>query len=193
MLPFFPRLIGSISENRQYFATFTLPALFSIIRGSLFLWKFFIKKKKKKKKGRRGSSYQLSEIELHMGEIFPEFFLSVKLKEDSVGLDKSNKLWYYSTISTRSLVPLEQFPYLRGVLREDQREEEGKSWRRIKPQIRAISYKRFPRISKCKIVVFLFLFFFLRVYIHLNLNSLKKKFNIDNIMITIIYIYMLEW
>lgn len=112
MLLFFLRLIGSISENRQYFATFTLPALFSIIRGSFFLWKFLLKKKKKKK-----GSYQLSEIELHMGEIFPEFFLSVKLKEDSVGLDKSNKLWYYSTISTRSLVPFEQFPYLRGVLR----------------------------------------------------------------------------
>lgn len=80
MLLFFPRLIGSISENRQYFSTFTLPTLFSIIRGLLFM-KIFIKKKKEGKKG----SYQLSEIELHMGEIFPEFFLSVKLKEDSAG------------------------------------------------------------------------------------------------------------
>lgn len=148
MLLFFLRLIGSISENRQYFATFTLPALFSIIRGSFFLWKFLLKKKKKK------GSYQLSEIELHMGEIFPEFFLSVKLKEDSVGLDKSNKLWYYSTISTRSLVPFEQFPYLRGILRGPTGGRR-KSWRRIKPQIRAISYKRFP-FPKGRIVVFLF-------------------------------------
>lgn len=115
MFLFFPRLIsGSISENRQYFATFTSYPLFSHYqRFPFFLMKIFIKKRKREEEFR----YQLSEIELHVGEIFPEFFLSVKLKEDSAGLDKSNKLWYYSTISTRSLVPLQQFPYPRGVLR----------------------------------------------------------------------------
>lgn len=90
MFLFFPRLIGSISENRQYFATFTSPALFALSQVSFFM-KIFIKKKKKRKREEE-LRYQLSEIELHMGEIFPEFFLSVKLKEDSAGLDKSNKL-----------------------------------------------------------------------------------------------------
>lgn len=69
------------------FRNIYLTSSFQYYQRFLFFMKIFIKKKKKKK-----GSYQLSEIELHMGEIFPEFFLSVKLKEDSVGLDKSNKL-----------------------------------------------------------------------------------------------------
>lgn len=102
-----------IRESPIFRNIYLLPALFALSEVSFFFMKIFIKKRKREEEFR----YQLSEIELHVGEIFPEFFLSVKLKEDSAGLDKSNKLWYYSTISTRSLVPLQQFPYPRGVLR----------------------------------------------------------------------------